>query len=78
MPSSFSILNWIKPSRSEATTRLRTNGLALVVLFLVTNLAPVPSLWTAFQVVSSRSDVGLVWWALCIAGKTIFILPSGP
>lgn len=69
MPSGYSLVDWIKPSRNEAITRIRTNGLALVVLFIVTNLAPIPSLWSAFQVVSTRAEVGVFWWLLCVIGE---------
>lgn len=69
MPFSYSpksLSDWIKPSRNEAIARLRTNAIALVALFIVTHLAPLPSLWTAFHVVSTRAEVGPIWWALCV------------
>ncbi|KAI0078729.1 hypothetical protein K474DRAFT_1683688 [Panus rudis PR-1116 ss-1] len=69
MPSSYtpqSLSDWLKPSRNEAITRLRTNGFAVVALFIVTHLAPIPSLVTAVRVVLTRADVGAIWWLFSV------------
>lgn len=69
---SAAILNWLKPRRSEAVARIRSNGLGLLVLFVVTNLLPFPSLWTAISLVWGNKyvdyeNVGGSWWrGLCM------------
>ncbi|KIK95492.1 hypothetical protein PAXRUDRAFT_378968 [Paxillus rubicundulus Ve08.2h10] len=55
-----------KPYKNEAVLRLRNTTMSLLALILLTHLLPVPSLWTAFNVVRGGSDVGAVW-AVCAA-----------
>jgi hypothetical protein len=56
-----------KPHKNEAFVRLRNSTLCLVTLVLFTYLLPVPSLWTALNVVRGEGGVG-VFWAVCAAG----------
>ena len=56
-----------KPHKNEAFVRLRNSTLSLVTLALLTYLSPVPSLWTALNVVRGERDVNL-FWAVCAAG----------
>ncbi|KAF8553025.1 hypothetical protein OG21DRAFT_1597863 [Imleria badia] len=55
-----------KPHKNEAFVRLRNSTLCLVTLVLFTYLLPVPSLWTALNVVRGEGGVG-VFWAVCAA-----------
>jgi len=56
-----------KPHKNEAFVRLRNSTLCLVTLVLLTYLLPIPSLWTALNVVRGEGDVN-VFWAVCAAG----------
>lgn len=70
-------MSYVRPTRSEAAARLRTNGLALAVALIVTNLLPLPSPYTAFRVTwasasyTGGAQVGALWHGLCIAGALI-------
>ncbi|CDO71520.1 hypothetical protein BN946_scf184910.g19 [Trametes cinnabarina] len=63
--SSTSVLDWFKPIRSEAIARLRTNSVGLVGLVIFTNLLPVPSLWTAFDVIWHSKPTTAPYYYLC-------------
>jgi len=72
MTSSSSMLDRLKPRRSEAIARIRTNGLGLAAVAIMTNLLPVPGPWEATrQVWQSYSyrhngrESMTVWWAMC-------------
>ncbi|KAI0768278.1 hypothetical protein BD413DRAFT_564986 [Trametes elegans] len=65
--SSTSILDWFKPLRSEAIARLRTNSVGLVGFVIISNLLPVPSLWTAFDVVWRQRPASTPYYSLCAA-----------
>jgi len=67
MSATQAILDWLKPRRSEAITRIRSNGFGLVIALIVTVLLPFPKPWVAFQVVSAHEDVGAFYWSLCAA-----------
>ena len=56
-----------KPHKNEAFVRLRNSTLSLVTLLLLTYLLPVPSLWTALNVVRGERDANVLW-AVCAAG----------
>ena len=56
-----------KPHKNEAFLRLRNSTLCLVTLVLLTYLLPIPSLWTALNVVRGESGVN-AFWAVCAAG----------
>lgn len=56
-----------KPYKNEAFVRLRNSTLCLVTLVLLTYLLPVPSLWTALNVMRAESNIN-VFWAVCAAG----------
>lgn len=45
--SSSPMLDRIKPRRTEANARIRTNGVGLVTMLVLTNLLPLPSPWEA-------------------------------
>ncbi|KAF8141339.1 hypothetical protein EV363DRAFT_1151185 [Boletus edulis] len=60
------LAHFSKPHRNEALLRLRNSTLCLVTLVLLTYLLPVPSLWTAFNVVRGEGHVD-VFWAVCAA-----------
>ncbi|KAI6010405.1 hypothetical protein PISMIDRAFT_680512 [Pisolithus microcarpus 441] len=53
----------IKPYRNEALIRLRNSSVCLVALVVTTHLLPVPSLWTAANVVrdGEQRDTGFLW-----------------
>ena len=70
------VIDWIKPRKSEATTRLRTNGLGLVAVFIATHLLPLPSPWGAFHVVSGKVDGGSLWWIVCTLGSSCLVRPT--
>ncbi|GJE93215.1 hypothetical protein PsYK624_093740 [Phanerochaete sordida] len=64
---SSKLLDWLKPHRSAAVARLRTNGLGLLVVFIVTTLLPLPSPFTALRLLlGSRyvdyDGLGGTWW----------------
>ncbi|KAH8104117.1 hypothetical protein BXZ70DRAFT_685073 [Cristinia sonorae] len=65
MPATQSLMDWLKPRRSEAIARIRSNAFGLIALLISTLLSPLPNLWTAFRVVSTHADVGAFWWFLC-------------
>ncbi|KAF8833502.1 hypothetical protein BDN67DRAFT_976567 [Paxillus ammoniavirescens] len=61
------LADFSKPYKNEAVLRLRNTTMSLLALILLTYLLPVPSLWTAFNVMrGGRSGVGAVW-AVCAA-----------
>ncbi|KAG6381851.1 hypothetical protein JVT61DRAFT_464 [Boletus reticuloceps] len=60
------LAHFSKPHRNEALLRLRNSTLCLVTLGLLTYLLPVPSLWTALNVVRGEGHVD-VFWAVCAA-----------
>ncbi|KIO07522.1 hypothetical protein M404DRAFT_386426 [Pisolithus tinctorius Marx 270] len=57
------IPNCIKPYKNEALIRLRNSTVGLVALVVTTHILPLPSLWTAANVVRDRgqSDIGFLW-----------------
>jgi len=76
---SSKVLDWLKPHPSQAMARLRTNGLGLAVVLIVTTLLPLPSPFTALRLfLGSRYSVfeglGGTWWRwlclleLCVLG----------
>ena len=73
---SSKVLDWFKPHRSAAVARLRTNGLGLLVVLIVTTLLPLPSPFTALRLVlGSRyldyDGLGGTWWRwLCFLGAS--------
>ncbi|KAH7881963.1 hypothetical protein F5I97DRAFT_459867 [Phlebopus sp. FC_14] len=60
------LVDFSKPHKNEAMLRLRNTTLSLVVLIVLTNLLPVPSLWTAVKVVRGNEDRGTLW-TICAA-----------
>ncbi|EMD39119.1 hypothetical protein CERSUDRAFT_93160 [Gelatoporia subvermispora B] len=60
------IAEWLKPSRGEALARLRTNSLGLLMLTILTSLLPLPSPWTAIDVVRERKPAGIMYYYLCV------------
>ncbi|KAI9571993.1 hypothetical protein HD554DRAFT_1747908 [Boletus coccyginus] len=54
-----------KPHKNEASVRLRNSSLSLATLVLLTYLLPIPSLWTALNVVRGGRDVN-VFWTVCV------------
>ncbi|OCH96271.1 hypothetical protein OBBRIDRAFT_765793 [Obba rivulosa] len=60
------ITEWLKPPRSEALARLRTNSLGLITLAILTHLLPLPSPWTALAVVRERISAGSAYYYLCL------------
>ncbi|KAF9233730.1 hypothetical protein BU15DRAFT_53498 [Melanogaster broomeanus] len=60
------VTDFSKPYKNEAVLRLRNTSLSLLTLILLTYLLPVPSLWTAVNVVRSEGGVGGIW-AVCAA-----------
>ena len=73
---SSKVLDWLKPHRTEAVARLRTNGLSLVVVFIVTTLLPLPSPFTVLRLFlgsrySDYDEFGGTWWRwLCLLGTS--------
>ncbi|KAH9839715.1 uncharacterized protein C8Q71DRAFT_460234 [Rhodofomes roseus] len=59
------ILDWLKPPRGEALARLRTNGLGLLTLTVLTNLLPLPSPWVAIATVRKNLPVSTFYYGLC-------------
>lgn len=81
--ASTTIVNQLKPHRSEAAQRLRLNGVSLVALFVVSNLMPLPSLQTALRVfVAAKNSYrdedewNLEWWFKwsCLIGTCVLCL----
>lgn len=66
--------NNIKPHPNEALLRLRSSSLALLSVFLVTNLLPLPSPLHAWKVVFSTHSVGPIWWGLCCVELALLFL----
>ncbi len=72
--------DFLKPRRNEAVARIRTNGMGLVAVLIITNLLPLPSPWTAFRVIwegtSGYGGMGVPswWWALCISGTAFTLI----
>ncbi|KAI0924469.1 hypothetical protein AcW2_005348 [Taiwanofungus camphoratus] len=64
-PASSAVVDWLKPQRSEAVVRLRTNTIGFVTFTVLTNLLPFPSPWTAFAVLRERSEVNIFYYGLC-------------
>ena len=62
------IFDWLKPSRSEAIARLRTNCLGLLTIAIVTNLLPLPSPWTAIATVRGHAPVNTFYYGFCALG----------
>ncbi|OBZ74195.1 hypothetical protein A0H81_06183 [Grifola frondosa] len=60
-----SVLDYLKLTPSEAATRLRTNALGLLALVVLTNLLPLPSLWSSFNVVRERRYANSLYYYLC-------------
>jgi len=65
MPTSQSLTSFLIPRRSEAVARLRSNGIGLITLTILTQLLPLPSPWDAFRVVSKGEDTTATWWGVC-------------
>lgn len=57
----------VTPYKNEAVIRLRNSTVSLVTLTVITYLLPVPSLWTALNIVRGSQDRGFLW-CLCAAG----------
>ncbi|KAI6041845.1 hypothetical protein EDC04DRAFT_2664402 [Pisolithus marmoratus] len=53
----------IKPYKHEALIRLRNSTVSLVALVVTTHVLPLPSLWTAVNVVRDheQGDTGILW-----------------
>ncbi|KAL4061919.1 hypothetical protein V8B97DRAFT_2069823 [Scleroderma yunnanense] len=51
----------VKPYKNEAVIRLRNSTVSLVTLTVITYLLPVPSLWTALNIVRGSHDKGFLW-----------------
>ncbi|KAF9224232.1 hypothetical protein BS17DRAFT_104448 [Gyrodon lividus] len=60
------LADFSKPYKNEAVLRLRNTTMSLLALILLTYLLPIPSLWTAVNVVRGESGVSVVW-AVCAA-----------
>ncbi|KAI0825635.1 hypothetical protein BC629DRAFT_1586526 [Irpex lacteus] len=81
--SPTSVLDSLKPQRSEAVARIRSNGVGFVVVFVTTNLLPLPGPWEAVRQVwtsynsrfKGREEVGL-WWVLCFLALSFNILQA--
>jgi hypothetical protein len=68
-PLKASLLS-LKPYKNEASLRIRNSSAALVAAFLLTQLTPAPSLWTAVDVVFYESGEGKsAFWMFCAAGE---------
>ena len=70
MSSRGKVLDWFKPLRSEALTRLRINSVGLVGLTVLANLLPVPSPWRALDVVWGQSVGKGPYYYVCAAGES--------
>ena len=70
------MLDRLKPQRSEALARLRTNGTGFFAVLIIASLLPLPGPWEAAMLVwqsyhyrfAGREAVTL-WWVLCFAGE---------
>ncbi|KAJ8591541.1 hypothetical protein M405DRAFT_873197 [Rhizopogon salebrosus TDB-379] len=70
-PLKASLLS-LKPYKNEASLRIRNSSAALVAAFLLTQLTPAPSLWTAVDVVFYESGEGKsAFWMFCAAELAI-------
>ncbi|KAH7923685.1 hypothetical protein BV22DRAFT_1014879 [Leucogyrophana mollusca] len=58
-----------KPHKNEAVVRMRNNTAGLGVLFLLTNLLPIPSVWTSLNVVLSERSSSTTWGLLLSASE---------
>ena len=69
-PSSItsSLLDWLKPPRAEALSRLRTNSVGLFTLTILVHLLPLPSFWTSVSVVQRRTPANILYYGLCALG----------
>ncbi|KAI0692435.1 hypothetical protein BC835DRAFT_52957 [Cytidiella melzeri] len=72
--ASFTILDRLKPPRSEAVARVRTNGVGLFVVLIATNLLPLPGpyeairlVWQSYNYRFKGREAVTVWWVLCLA-----------
>lgn len=70
------LAHFSKPHKTEAVVRLRNSTLCLVTLVLLTYLLPVPSLWTALNIVRGEGDVNVLW-AVCAVGMSTCRLHVG-
>ena len=68
------ILDWLKPSRSEAIARLRTNCLGLFTITIITNLLPLPSPWTAIAIVRGHAPVNTLYYGFCALGTRLLVV----
>lgn len=67
----------LKPHKNEASLRIRNSSAALVAAFLLTQLTPAPSIWTAVDVVFYEPGEGKSpFWMFCAAGKQFYLLDS--
>lgn len=77
---SLKITDWIKPQRGEALARLRSNGLGLIVVFIVTSLLPLPSPVAALSLIWGSKYIfydgggGILWNILCFLGMSRALL----
>ncbi|KAI0343295.1 hypothetical protein BDW22DRAFT_1266337 [Trametopsis cervina] len=76
--SSSTMLDRLKPRRSDAISRIRANGMGLFAVLVAMNLLPVPGPWDATLLVwqsYSRKfgsmEAGPLWWAACFAELAI-------
>jgi hypothetical protein len=65
----------LMPHKNEASLRIRNSSAALVTAFLLTQLTPAPSPWTAVDVVFYESGEGKsAFWIFCAAGERFCFL----
>ena len=67
--------DFVKPYKNEALIRLRNSTMSLVTLTVMTYLLPIPSLWTALNIVRGNQNKGFLW-GVCAAGAPRWILFS--
>lgn len=76
-----SLLDFLKPRKNEAILKLRNSIVALVVLVILTNLSPLPSVWTSTRLAwgvltrAKTPDFSYGWWLLCMGGEWLSAIP---
>ncbi|KAH7910243.1 hypothetical protein BJ138DRAFT_132791 [Hygrophoropsis aurantiaca] len=68
--SKSTLVDFGKPYRNEALVRMRNNTAGFGVLFLLTNLLPIPTIWTSLKVILSERSSSTVW-TLLLSGSEL-------
>jgi len=72
--SAQSLTSFLKPRRSEAIARLRSNAIGFITITIISQLTPLPSPWDAFHVVTGGEDASVLWWGACAIEMTLIAI----